>query len=173
MSANAKQALFNYLQRTMPDTGCRKAKPKTSNNAKRNKKPEATFLLALKKHIHNTTRWQLHIIEAKSTYSEQAGRYLASHAPTGYPDLSGNTADGQAVFIEVKAPGKLKTLRPEQHEFLKEKILQNCFAIVTDSIDRFDHIRRQYTLTESRLKQRFLLDQLPELAPRYKDDFDL
>ena len=141
----------------------RKQMPKPERK-KTNDKPEAKFLLELKKHL-TSLGFSMSIIEGKANYSESAGRYMHGAVSAGYPDLSGNTPQGVAVFIEVKAPGKRKNIRPEQRAFLIEKIKTNCLAICCDSIEYFDRIWLNWPL----LGQKFLMDELPELAPRYLD----
>ena len=74
------------------------------------------------------------VIESKATFSQKANRYKKSKAaPEGFPDLVGNDQNGNAVYIELKAEGKIKTLRPLQRLFLERKILMGCFAVVIDS----------------------------------------
>lgn len=161
--AGARKALFSYINKQA-------ALPKNKPRQKKAKKPEADFLLQLKKHIERNHGWDLHIIEAKTGYSESSQRYTMNHAPVGYPDLSGNTRDGRAIFIEVKAPGKRSTIRPDQHAFLTRKIEHGCFAICTDSIENFEETLLNYR--KSQRPKQTLQDALPRLAPRYQDDID-
>jgi hypothetical protein len=73
------------------------------------------------------------VIESKATYSKNLERYTKSKAaPVGMADLVGNDANGVAVFIELKAPGKVENLRPEQRAFLLRKIQSGCFAVAVD-----------------------------------------
>lgn len=136
----------------------------------RNGKPEAEFLLKLRRHL-KSIGWSVHIIEAKASYSEDSGRYTHGAVSSGYPDLSGNMPNGLAVYLEVKAPGKRSTIRPAQHQFLIDKINTNCFAIVCDSIEYFDSTFSKWQSTD--MKKAYLLRELPELAPRYQDDLKL
>ena len=76
------------------------------------------------------------VIDSKATYSTNLERYAKSKsAPSGFPDITGNDDRGMAVFIELKAKGKLSTLRPAQKIFLLRKIQSGCFAVVVDSAD--------------------------------------
>ncbi len=78
--------------------------------------------------------FDLDVIDSKATYSQSLQRYRkGKHAPEGFPDLVGNDDKGRAVFIELKAKGRLSTLRPSQRAFLERKIQQGCFACVIDS----------------------------------------
>lgn len=133
---------------------------------KTNDKPEARFLLELKKYLTNLG-WDVTIIEAKASYSEESGRYTHGAVAAGYPDLSGNMPNGLAVYIETKAPGKRSTIRPAQHEFLTRKISSNCFAICCDSVIYFDRVFAEWSQAPNR--KAFLLKELPPLAARYTE----
>lgn len=133
---------------------------------KSNDKPEARFVLELKKHLTNLG-WDVTIIEAKANYSQESGRYTHGAVASGYPDLSGNTPDGIAVYIETKAPGKRSTIRPAQHEFLIRKISTNCFSICCDSISYFERVFNEWKTSPNR--KALLLKELPKLAARFTD----
>jgi hypothetical protein len=76
------------------------------------------------------------VIDSKATYSKNLGRYSQSRsAPEGFPDLVGCTPNGVLAAIELKARGKLRTIRPKQVDFLQKKIEMNCFAVCVDSAD--------------------------------------
>lgn len=135
-----------------------------------NGKPEAIFKLKLYNHI-KSLGWSIDIIESAAVYNAQAGRYISGKARPGYSDMSGNTPDGIACFIECKAPQRRKDVRPDQHQFLTEKINANCFAIVCDSIEHFDKIYKSWR--ESDNKKSLLLNDLPDLPPRFKSDFTM
>ena len=76
------------------------------------------------------------VIESKATYSKNLERYTKSKsAPVGISDIVGNDDRGMAVYVELKAKGKLSTLRPAQKIFLLRKIQSGCFAVVVDSAD--------------------------------------
>lgn len=134
---------------------------------KSNDKPEARFVLELKKYLTNLG-WDVTIIESKANYSEESGRYTHGAVASGYPDLSGNLPNGLACYLETKAPGKRSTIRPAQHEFLTRKIASNCFAICVDSINYFERVFSEWQKVEN--KKSFLLKELPQLAARYVSD---
>ena len=74
------------------------------------------------------------VIDSKATYSENLKQYRKSNsAPEGFPDLVGNDSRGRAIFIELKAAGKLKQLRRSQVDFLQRKANLGCFAVAVDS----------------------------------------
>lgn len=148
--------------------------PKKQRRKKKNDSPEAEVVLAIKNHF-NDLGWSLKIIESKAVYNEKAGRYISQQAESGTSDLVGNTPDGIAAFIEVKAKGKLSTLRPDQRNFLIEKISTNCFAIVADSVERVESLYQKWQ--QSQTKKAVLLKALPEMTKKqkrfYDADFDL
>ncbi len=73
------------------------------------------------------------VVESKAVYNPKAGRYITGQAVEGFSDVCGCDKHGLAVFIELKAPGRLSTLRPRQREFLLNKISYNAFACVISS----------------------------------------
>jgi len=123
--------------------------------------------LELKKHLAELG-WSMTIIEARANFSEESQRYTSGAVAAGYPDLSGNMADGRAVFIEVKAKGKRSTIRPAQHQFLIGKISSNCFAACIDSIECFEKLFSEWKNSQNR--KALLLKELPPLAARYISD---
>lgn len=136
---------------------------------KSNDKPEAIFMLELKKHLESLG-WSIDVVESKGVYNQAAGRYGSGKTRAGFSDLAGNDPDGRAVWIETKAPGKRSTIRPAQHQFLTEKINTGCFAIVCDSIQYLHHAYKGW---KSEGKS-FLIKELPPLAKRYvSDDLNL
>lgn len=131
---------------------------------KHNKKPEKVFqqeiLLILRR-----KGFDIDVVEAKAVFSQKARRYLHSQATPGMTDLVGNDSSGIALFVELKAPGKLKTLRENQRHFLKRKISSNSFACVTDSVERFFEIYEKWKEikeTKSMIEAQFyLIDMIP------------
>lgn len=138
---------------------------------KHNKKPEAEFVLILLNHLKDIG-FSIDVVEAKGVYSEDAQRYIHGKTRPGFSDFVGNDPSGHSVYIEVKAPGKRSTLRPEQREFLIEKISTNAFAIVCDSVEYFTSTYANWRQANN--KKAYLLKELPDLAPRWaKEDLDL
>lgn len=126
---------------------------------------EGPIVLEIYNHLINLG-WSLSIVESKAVFNDQAGRYISGKTHPGFSDICGCTDAGVAVFIEVKSTGKRSTIRPEQYDFLYEKINKNCFAIVADSVE---YVTKTYEIFNvSIFKKDYLFSELPELAPRYK-----
>src|SRR6185503_12295981 len=83
----------------------------------------------------NTNGFDVDNIESKAQFVEKAGTYISQAQTPGHPDIMGNDVHGRAVFIELKAPGRISSLRANQRKFLVRKIKTNCFAIAADSIE--------------------------------------
>lgn len=111
----------------------------------RNMKPEKMVQNRIMFWAHQNGFW-LHIIEAKAQYSVHLKRYSKknSGAPAGFPDLVGIGPGGIPCFIELKAPGKLSTLRLNQEIFLMEAINRGAFAVVTDSENHLEAIWKEW-----------------------------
>lgn len=132
-----------------------------------NKTPEKDFVKLILKHLRSLG-WSVDIVDSAAVYSKEAGMYLNSMARVGMSDIVGNTPTGVAVFIEAKAPSKRSTVRPDQREFLIQKIDTNCFAIVCDSVEYFERVFNAWIKSEN--KKALLLKELPELSGKWKDD---
>jgi hypothetical protein len=74
--------------------------------------------------------WSLDVVEARGADQNPFGTITVRR---GFSDLCGCDDDGHAVYVELKAPGKLSTLREHQRDFLIEKIKHNAFAVCVDS----------------------------------------
>ena len=73
-------------------------------------------------------RWDVDVIESKATYSLRLKAYRKSTSvPEGFSDICGNTSEGRAVYIELKAPG-VKEVRVKQRAFLLRKIRSGTIA---------------------------------------------
>jgi predicted metal-dependent phosphotriesterase family hydrolase len=110
----------------------------------------------------NTVGIDVDVIDSKATFSQAKNIYTKSKSvPEGFSDLVGNTQDGVAVFIELKAKGKLKTLREKQYMFLRRKIMQNCFACAVDSDDLLHDIYMNWIKADNKID--YLLSRLPKI----------
>ena len=112
------------------------------------------------------------VVESKAVYQVKAGRYMTGQASPGFSDLVGCDKMGNALFIELKAKGRLSTLRPSQHNFLIERIRSRAFSVV-DSTERLSRIYSQWILLKRECPHDamlFLLDELP--APKGIDTDD-
>jgi hypothetical protein len=84
-------------------------------------------------------KWDVQIFEAKATYNPRLGIYIQQSMKAGTADCLGCMPDGRMIAIEFKAPkrrrdfNKLSNYR--QQQFIKNKIKQNAFACVVDSVD--------------------------------------
>lgn len=99
------------------------------------------------------------------------GVWRTSGLSDGTPDLMGVCPNGYFHANEVKAPGKRSSLRPNQREFLMRVILNNGFAICSDSVE---HTKKLYDkwIKEKELKKKrdLLIQDLP--VKRSKDRAD-
>lgn len=75
----------------------------------------------------------LSVIDSSAKYSKTLERYREGVTESGFSDLCGNDQEGRAVFVELKAPGKLRAIRAEQIRFLERKARSGCFAVCVDS----------------------------------------
>jgi len=111
--------------------------------------------------------FDLTVIESKAVYNVQAGRYMDSMTSESMPDLCGNKGP-LACFIELKAMGKLKTLKEHQREFLVRKIKQGCFAVCVDGSDSLARLWKSYSLSVDKIS--FLLNSLPKRTPKQESE---
>lgn len=149
--AGIKAAIEKYIQKNDPTAN----KPKRKNNT-----PELDFIANELRPYLISQNIDYDVIEAKSTFSEATMTYTSQAVVPGYPDISGNFSNGLAVYIEVKAPGKRRTLRPDQREFLIRKINSNAFASVTDSVEHLDDLIKRFKISKDR--KELLLKDLPK-----------
>lgn len=160
---SAKKAIEAYCLKQLKKTSSKRK----SKNDKPEKCLEKEVMAWLKDNDFDCT-----VVESKAVFSQKAGRYLNSQAIPGMADIVGNSPDGVAVFIELKAPKKLSTIRPAQYEFLKSKILSNCFAVCVDSVLLLDRLCTMWSvLKTSQARQTLLIEHLPK--PRLKISKDL
>lgn len=117
----------------------------------------------------------VHVIES-SSYDHILGRKTLSKTTVGMPDLIGNTINGNSVYIELKAKDRRSTLKDHQRAFLIEKIRQNCFAVVVDSVHKLDQYYKEFCkLRNQESRQTYLLDCLPRKINRSfkaRDEFE-
>ena len=160
----SKESVLKALEKHS-EKEAKKASKQMNNGSRSNKKPEKEVVKKLLNWCR-TNGLYVHEIEAKGVYNERVGHYLHGQVAPGYPDISGNTSFGCAVFIEAKAKDRRSTLKPHQREFLEEKIKQHCFAICADSVDKlkFFFVTWQELYRQARYKeaQEFLLNMLPK-----------
>lgn len=138
---------------------------------RKNKKPEQETVKFCMKWLEDSG-FSVHIIESKAVYSRSAGRYLSGQTVSGMSDCVGCTPHGIGAFIEFKAKGKCSTLKPHQRQFLKDKILRGCFAVVVDSKELLSQYYVKWNIIEDRdEKIAFLLEILPK--EKSSEDFNI
>ena len=120
----------------------------------------------------------IHVVEA-SIFDRTTGEMGEAKAEAGFSDLVGNSMQGLACYIELKAEGRRSTLSDTQRDFLIAKIESFCFAVVVDS----DAVLETYwsgfcALKTPQERKQYLLDCLPRKyntkkrqADKEKEDF--
>lgn len=162
--ASTQAAIHNFLKKEY-------AKGSTREPQRKNKKPE-------RETEHSVFHWAkyngffLHVIDS-STYDPILCRKGTAKAQSGMPDLIGNTPNGLACYIELKAEGRRSNLSLLQQLFLEQKIDQSCFAVVVDSAEKLAQYWRGFcSLKTSVERQKYLKDCLPKKSTREKPPRD-
>jgi len=139
------------------------SKKQIKKKKRRNKKPdkdktEKPVMAWLK-----SKGFSCHGAESKAVYNPKAGRYISSQIIPGCSDIIGCDPKGRAVFIELKAPGKLNDINknPRQKAFLQDKIYHGAFACVVDSAERLENIYISWLTKNETEKKTYLLSHLP------------
>jgi hypothetical protein len=107
--------------------------PKVSTGRK-NAKPEKELERQVMAWL-NANGFLCNVVEAKATYNPKVGRYISQSVVSGFSDIVGVAPGGYAVFVELKAPGRLGTLKPHQRAFLEARALMGAFALAVDSVE--------------------------------------
>lgn len=137
--------------------------------SKKNERPEAVVVLDVL-NFFQTHGCSVERVESKAVFSRSAGRYLRGQTTPGFSDIAGVMPNGRALYIECKAPGRINTLRPEQLLFLIQKAKLNAFVAVVDSVHRLQSlIDSWYLQPTDEAKQKFLIESLPKLQPRFQN----
>jgi len=142
------------------ETYASKQLPKPDTPKRRNKQPEKQTEKDCMAWMRQQG-WDVHVIEASGGFNQ----YGAVTVKSGFSDACGNTPHGLSVFVEFKAQGKLRTLRPGQRAFLTKKIETNAFAVCVDGAALLHDVWHQFiTLRRSKdlnATRQFLMSQLP------------
>lgn len=164
--ARIKKAIETYTEKQL------KPAFESFEPRRKNKKPEEEVVKACLQWMRSEG-FDVGLVEAKSVYSPELGRYLRSQVKAGTSDCFGNSNFGHAVFVEFKAPSKRGTLKPHQREFLLKKINTFCFAVCVDS----DHILKEFYTTwllhrktSPMLARDYLISCLPKQKVEVDDD---
>lgn len=139
---------------------------------RKNKKPERETEKAVLRWARNNG-FYLHVVEA-SRYDSLLGKMGEARAEAGMSDLIGNTPNGLACFVELKAKDRRSALSEQQRHFLVQKIKQNCFAAVVDSSSYIDQVWKGFCSCEtSEKRQAYLMECLPKKKSKPpRDDFE-
>lgn len=124
---SAKDAFYSYLDKHA------KQNKDSDKPRRKNKTPEADLQgeIILKGRRDD---FKFYITDSSARWSNEAEAYISEKYESGMSDLTGDR-DGLACYIEVKAPGRISTLKMHQREFLLKKIDRGCFACCVDSYE--------------------------------------
>lgn len=131
-------ALGRYLENEI-----KKNKPKTKR--RKNKSPEKTVVKELLKWLKDNG-FSADVIEASSYDRVNKIRVHDTKVVAGFTDIVATDMYGFACYIEAKAPKRRSQLKEHQREFIINKINNNAFACVTDSIEHLSHLYNQWIL---------------------------
>jgi hypothetical protein len=158
--SSVKKAINNYFERT--------SKPSEREKRPKNKTPEKDLRQLVMKHLKQQGVLVLYV-ESQAVFSESAARYLHGQVSVGTSDLIGCLPSGRFLAIELKAPGRIRTLKPHQREFLVKVIQMGGIGLVADKIDLIDWILDQCSqIASDKERVEFLLSQLP--TPKQEAD---
>lgn len=132
----AKKALLNFSRRA---SGVKKQRQKKAKNERPEKQVEKEVLAWCE-----DAGFDVSVVESKAVFSRAAGRYLRGQASPGFSDLAGITPDGTGCFIELKAKGRINTIRRSQVDFLLRKIRKGAFAVCVDDAVSLGNIYRSW-----------------------------
>lgn len=117
----------------------RPKKRKTKNSS-----PESDYLRDYIDPWLKANGFSMDRVEAKATYNPQAKAYLNSPTTPGMSDRVGCDRYGRACFIEAKAPNRTMYLRPDQKQFLVEKLNYNAFVCCVNDVCELERIYDQF-----------------------------
>lgn len=160
-NSRTKQSIIKYLQRQ---------DKKTLAPKRKNKKPEKQ----VEKDVLNWCRskgWSVSVVESKAVFSKSAGRFLSGQAKAGFADVVGVHPSGLFVAIELKAPGRLNTLREAQYKYLSDIISKNGFAVVVDSSELLNKYNDEFSKLDGEKRKEYLMSILP-VPKEIKEDTD-
>ena len=157
-----RKAIGNYQKRV--DEGGSFKKP----TGRKNKQPEKEVVKEICAWL-KANNFSYNIVEA-STFDARTGKQTSWTVKSGFSDIMACDRHGLACYVEVKADGKLRTLKDHQREFLIDKINHNAFAGVFDSVDRLSEIYSEYKKIREERKSpsAYLLSMLPP-KPKSRD----
>lgn len=83
--------------------------------------------------------FDLDVVDSKRVFTPSGKLSRRGNAPSGMTDLVGNCPNAVLAVIELKAPGRLSTLRASQMAWMFRKSQLGAFAVVVDSAEMFVH----------------------------------
>jgi hypothetical protein len=111
---------------------------------RKNKSPEKTIVEKEVQAYCDNMNWLVSVVDSKAVFSEKTGRYLRGMAEAGFPDMVGCDEYGNFVAIELKARGKLSTIKPKQVEYLRKAKEKGAFAVCVDSAELLHQLYLDY-----------------------------
>lgn len=150
MSESTKAALMRYYENQLN---------KNTGRKKKNGNPEKIVEKAVMEWAKNQG-WFINVVESKAVFSAKSGIYHHGQTVSGTSDLIGCSNTGLFVAIELKAKGRLATLREAQRHYICEVISRGGFACVVDGVDRLAEIWSLFNVSFN--KKATLLEWLPK-----------
>lgn len=154
---STRRALEAYSKKQLPK----------KKRAKKNKSPEKEVekkIMALLKRYD----FDCFVVDSKAHMGAN-GAYYAQSAKSGCSDIVGVAPNGLGVFIELKAPGRLKTVKDHQLMFLEGKIKRGAFGAVIDSEELFLRLWETFMSYRKNSKAegyQYLISELPRPVPK-------
>jgi VRR-NUC domain. len=105
--------------------------------------------------------WSIDVYDSKAIQSVSSRYIRNSGLKVGTPDLIGCDNQGNAVFLELKRPGKASVCSLEQRQFLERKIDCNAFCLVLDSSDYLQNVYTKWSLMGQKDRRDYLKSLLP------------
>lgn len=127
----------------------------------KNQQPEAELRKLVLKELRLAGFLALYV-ESKAVFSQQLGQYLHSQVQPGTSDLICLDSYGNFLAVELKAPGRVGTLKDHQREFLLSVIDRNGFACCVDSFESLINLYNKWIKEKNReIRQALLVSALP------------
>lgn len=168
--SRAHRALDRYLKR---DASANRPRPPKKTRIK-NKRPEKDLVQMPCMIWMKQMGFSVETYESKAVWDMHAQSYVTKGMKSGTPDCMGCTNQGYAVYIEFKAPGRRKTVKPHQRHFLVSKAQCGAFSCVIDDLEYLKAVWSKWISfrSEGHLNEatQFLLNLLQDNSP---SEFDI
>lgn len=152
-----KKSIERYSKKHIP-------KPPRKTKSKRPEKEVEKKIMALLRRYD----FDCFVVDSKAHMGSN-GAYYAQSAKSGVSDIVGVAPNGLGVFIELKAPGRLKTVKDHQLIFLDGKIKRGAFGAVIDSEELFLRLWETFMGYRKNSKAegyQYLISELPRPVPK-------